>query len=104
MLESSLGCYNWRVLAQEIEATEDHASSSFAGTLVHDTVISKAHAESGKNAKATAAKRAVEALEGLAPFEFRELYGCNCTTVDKECIVDEEGGAAAEAEERGTAI
>ena len=92
MLEGALGCRNWRVLAQEIPATDEHPSSSFAGALVHDTIVANAHAESSKNAKATAAKKAHEALEGLAPVEFRERYGCNCRPADEDNGMD--GGTA----------
>lgn len=101
MLESSFGCHNWRVMAQEIEATDERPSSSFAGALIHDHVVSKVHGESSKNAKASAAKQATDALEGLAPFEFREMYGCNCTSMEDDRFAKED--SIDEVEDRGTA-
>ncbi len=35
-------------------------------------------ASSGKNAKVKAAARACEKLDGMAPYEFRRDYGCDC--------------------------
>ena len=46
--------------------------------MLHNQIIAEGEASSGKYAKLKAAKNALEVLSGLAPFEFREQYGCDC--------------------------
>ena len=54
-------------------------------------------ASSGKNAKVKASQNALGALKGLAPFEFRLQYRCDCESAaegqeEKKRWVGREGG------------
>lgn len=51
---------------------------NMAGVMIHDKIIAHATASSGKNAKVRACKVALGILEGLAPFEYRLRFSCNC--------------------------
>jgi endoribonuclease Dicer len=49
-----------------------------AGLIIHKEVICHSDGESGRYAKLRASKKALEELEGLAPYQFRERFGCDC--------------------------
>ena len=49
-----------------------------AAVIVHNEVIAKGMASSGRSAKVKASEKALTLLEGLAVFEFRERYSCDC--------------------------
>ena len=40
--------------------------------------MAEGQSSSGKNAKVKASKNALRALQGLAPFEYRLQYRCDC--------------------------
>ena len=60
-----------------------------AVVMIHDEIIANASASSGKNAKVKASEKALILLDGLAPFEFRARFGCNC-----EGVSDDNAGMA----------
>lgn len=49
-----------------------------AVVMIHDEIVANASASSGKNAKVRASEKALGLLDGLAPFEFRRRFACNC--------------------------
>jgi endoribonuclease Dicer len=49
-----------------------------AAVIVHNEVVAKGVASSGRNAKVKASEKALTLLEGLAAFEFRKQYSCDC--------------------------
>ena len=55
-----------------------------AALVVHEKIIGHATGQSGRYAKVRASVNALELLKGLAPFEFREQYGCDCRDVESE--------------------
>ena len=59
---------------------------SIAGLMVHDEIIAEGQASSGKNAKVKASVEALKLLRGLAPFEFRKVYGCDCQGEEKDWV------------------
>lgn len=78
-LWEELGCSEHRVLAQELVTVVPGAPQKcIAGVIVHSQIIGEGVSSAGKNAKIKAALAALDKLEGLPPFEFRDRYGCTC--------------------------
>ena len=50
-----------------------------AVVMVHDEIITEGVATSSKYAKLKASSEALEMLKGLAPFEYRIQYRCDCS-------------------------
>ena len=63
-----------------------------AVVMVHGEVVASGTAASSKNAKVKASQRALEVLKPLAPFEFRERWGCDCVE-GEEVMLDDVGTA-----------
>lgn len=55
-----------------------------AVVMIHDKIIADATASSGKNAKVKACQVALRMLDGLAPFEYRSQFCCNCDASNEE--------------------
>ncbi|KAL8687466.1 MAG: hypothetical protein Q9218_006367 [Villophora microphyllina] len=91
LLTLSLGCSSYRIMSSPIfNAMGDTIKHQVAVVIIHGHVIASGQAASSKNAKVKAAAKALEALKGLAPFEFRGKYGCGCTGDE---VVEEVGTA-----------
>ena len=54
--------------------------------MIHDHIIAEGQASSGKNAKVKASQNTLKLLQGIAPFEYRMQYQCNCEGVTKEWV------------------
>ena len=52
--------------------------TSIAALLIHDDIVAEGQASSGKNAKVKASGNALKVLQGLAPFEYRARFRCDC--------------------------
>lgn len=60
--------------------------------MIHDEIVAEGQASSTKNAKVKASSNALELLKGLAPFEYRIKYGCDCTGEEKDWVGRDGGG------------
>ena len=81
----SFGCHNYRLMADEIPSVVPGMPlTSIAGVMIHGEVIAEGQASSGKNAKVKASNNALKLLRGLAPFEFKQTYQCNCDGKPKD--------------------
>lgn len=79
VLSVELGCRDYRLMSEEIPAVTPGAPSKvIAGVMIHDRVVADGVAESGRYAKVSASLKALELLKGLAPYEFRMRFGCDC--------------------------
>ena len=79
---NTFGCLNYRVMAEELpslSAVTGGASGPIAAAvMVHNEIVAYATASSGRNAKTKASAKAVNSLDGMLPFEFRQKFGCDC--------------------------
>ena len=75
----SFGCTDYRLMASEVPSIIPGGPvTSIAALMVHNEVVAEGQASSGKNAKVKASSNALKKLQGLAPFEYRAQYHCNC--------------------------
>ena len=65
-------------MAEEIPSVTGGATQVIAGLLIHNEVIGSGFAKSARYAKIKAANKALEEIDGLAPYEFRSRFGCDC--------------------------
>jgi endoribonuclease Dicer len=77
-MQKGFGCHEYNLFNGE--ETEDGMQPLFwSGVMIHDSEpIGVWKAKSGRYANINAAIKAVEELEGLAPYEFRAKFGCDC--------------------------
>ncbi|KAF9629681.1 Ribonuclease III [Lasiodiplodia theobromae] len=88
-----LGCTEHKVMVQELPTITPGAPvRCIAGVMVHNRIIAEGMASSGKNAKAKAAKFALDDLETMPLFQFKEMYGCDCDeqSDEEECGDDDD--------------
>ena len=88
MLINTFNCTHYRVMSSELPADDGTTPRVIAVVMVHFKIIAEADSSSGKYAKIRASHRALEALRGLAPWEYRKKFGCDC----KEAESREEDG------------
>lgn len=83
----SFGCTNYRLMASEVPSIVPGGPvTSIAALMVHDEIVAEGQASSGKNAKIKASSNAVKLLQGLAPFEYRTRYNCDCDGQVKDWV------------------
>ena len=66
-------------MANELPTIDGSPIRVIAAVMIHNEIVAEGTASSGKYAKVKASSNALEQLKGLAPFEFRMQYRCNCT-------------------------
>ncbi|TLD38036.1 dicer-like protein 1 [Venturia nashicola] len=106
LLSTHLGCQSYRLFVQEMPLDAPGAKVKVMSALVvHKKVVCDAIAASGRYAKLAASKNALSVLQGLAPFEFRSTYNCNCSRPEEGGIegVGKDGKVSLE-DAMGTAI
>ena len=83
----SFGCTDYRLMASELPPLIPGGPViSLAVVMIHDHIIAEGQASSGKNAKVRASQNALKLLQGIAPFEYRMQYHCNCEGVTKDWV------------------
>lgn len=92
LMNISMGCNNWNLHARAIDDVSHGLVPQVVATvMVHNRVIASHQGTSGRYAKMSAAKKALEKLTGLPPVEFREVYRCDCKLTEAEEERREEG-------------
>lgn len=95
LLTLTFACTNYRVMANPLPALDGSPVRVLAGVLIHDDIVAEGTASSGRYAKLKASSNALELLRGLAPFEFRARFGCDCSVRQEKGEVGlEEVGSA----------
>jgi endoribonuclease Dicer len=86
LLEVNFGCRESRIgLAKQQSLIPGAKEQVIAMVMIHDRVwFHKMGGTSHRYARLKVAQVAVEKLEGLPPFEFRRLYGCDCEDAEGE--------------------
>ncbi|KAL1967917.1 hypothetical protein VTN77DRAFT_2334 [Rasamsonia byssochlamydoides] len=83
-LSKDFGCTNYCLKAGEIPTADGAPTIVLAAVLVHNTVLAKETASSGRYAKIKASEAALGVLEGLHASEFRDQYQCDCLKVEQD--------------------
>ena len=79
LLQTTFGCQDYRLFARELPAVSNAEKKEvMAAVMIHDEVIAHSKGKSGRYARLRAAKLALEVVQGLAPYEYRARFGCNC--------------------------
>jgi endoribonuclease Dicer len=79
LLSISFGCSEWRMGALETETLIPGKGKAVAAmVMIHGEVRFHSLGQSGRYARVRASNRALEALDGLPPYEYRRKYGCDC--------------------------
>ena len=84
-LLDNLGCSGYRIMAQQLPSLDQTTAPTIrAAVIVHDEIIGKGEAASGKSAKVKASKDAWDnaGLQGLSRFDFQAKFSCNCGATD----------------------
>ncbi|KAI5363134.1 putative ribonuclease III domain, helicase, dicer dimerization domain-containing protein [Septoria linicola] len=84
-LQTTFGCMDYRLMAKELPSIDGlERKDVVAVVTIHDKIIASSAGKSGRYARLRVAQKARAELDGLAPFEFRAKFGCDCK-------VDEDG-------------
>jgi endoribonuclease Dicer len=79
LLSINFGCSEWRIGALETETLIPGKGKAIAAmVMIHNKVHFHSLGESGRYARVRASHAALEKLDGLPPYEFRRMYGCDC--------------------------
>lgn len=84
MLQTTFGCMDYRLMAKELPSIDGvERKDVVAVVMIHDRIVAHSAGKSGRYARLRVANKALEKLDGLAPFDFRAKYGC-CCKVDED--------------------
>lgn len=66
-------------MANELPSIDGSPIRVIAAVMIHDDIVAEGTASSGRYAKLKASSNALDALKGVAPFEYRMRYQCDCS-------------------------
>ena len=92
LMQTTFGCRDYRVMAKELPPTDGvelDKKDLVVVVMVHDKIIAHSKGKSARYAKTRVASIAIHLMEGLAPFEFRSRFGCDCHLKGEEGEVEE---------------
>ena len=79
ILSVNLGCRDYSLMSEEMPPAHPGAPSKvMAAVMIHSRVCVHAIAASSRYAKIAASKKAITLVDGLAPFEYKEKFHCDC--------------------------
>ena len=83
-------------MVDEILAEDAITKKVITALIIHTTVICGDVSKSAKYSKLRVAAEAYDELRGMAPYEFRKKFGCDCTS--KAEIHEAQSGNGADAD------
>ena len=92
LLTLSFGCTNYRVMSGSQPSFDGSPDRVVAAVMVHNEIVAEGESSSGKYAKLKASSNALGLLQGLAPFEYRMQYHCDCSDEKSEATDGMEEG------------
>ena len=81
LLQTTYGCQDYRLMAKELppaDGIEMERKDIVAVMMIHNEIVAYTKGKSGRYARPRVAKFALDAIKGLAPFEFRSKFACDC--------------------------
>lgn len=87
LLQTNYGCSDYRLMAAEMPApdgVELEKKDVVAVVMIHDRIVNHSKGKSGRYARLRVAKDALALLDGLAPYEFRAQFGCDCPSTSRQ--------------------
>ncbi|CBX93957.1 similar to dicer-like protein 1 [Plenodomus lingam JN3] len=85
LLSISFGCSDWRMGARETDTVIPGKGKAIAAmVMIHGKVWFHSLGQGGRYARLRASHAALERLDGLPPYEFRQKYGCDCVEEEGE--------------------
>ena len=80
LLQTTYGCMDYRLMARELPSIGDSEKKDVvAVVMVHNEVVAYSKGKSGRYARLRAANLALDVVKGLAPYEFRAKFACDCS-------------------------
>lgn len=93
LMQVNFGCQNWKIATAAIQSVIPGVKERRIGMVqIHYKVHFYAISDSNRYVRVKVAKAALESLEGLAPYEFKRLYGCDCVDETELADGEAEGG------------
>lgn len=91
LLTTNFGCREWRMGALPTDTIIPGKGEALAAMfMIHNKVRFHDLGTSGRYARERCSKKALQALEGLPPYEYRKKYDCDCVDEDEMVgVVDE---------------
>ena len=91
LLQTTFSCQDYRLMAKEVvpaDGMEAERKDIIAVVMIHNEIVAYTKGKSGKYARTRVASQAIEAIEGLAPFDFRSKFNCSCHSMKNSATED----------------
>ena len=83
LLDQTYGCQQYRIIAKQVPMVDGLDQKGVVlAVMIHNEVFAHDMGSSVRYGRVRVAKMALEKLEGLAPYEFRARFNCECTKAD----------------------
>lgn len=81
LLDQTYGCQHYRIITRPMALGQSLEENGVVlAVMIHNEVLAHDRGKSERYARVRVAKLALERLEGLAPYEFRARFKCDCSS------------------------
>jgi len=85
LLDQNYGCQQYRIIAKQVPMVDGLDQKGVVlAVMIHNEVFAHDMGNSVRYGRVRVAKMALEKLEGLAPYEFRARFNCECTRAESD--------------------